>query len=292
MNKLYHIGISGGKDSTALLLWMVYESGIPRDQMQATFCDTRNEARETYDHIAMLSAKVFPIQWLETEGFENLVIKHKIFPNNHRRYCTKELKLIPTKRHLENLSEEFGEVIPCSGVRRDESFDRKDLPEWGNPLESYFGLREWRPLINWKIEDVLTIHAKYKIPLNPLYGLGAKRVGCFPCINSSKSELRALIQHHPDRIDQIRNLEARMKEMSGQTQSFFASNKVPLRFRSATYISAEGKPVKVCTIDDVVAWAKTGWKARGNAPDIDGLFQDQLKHLEPRLCLAHYTACE
>lgn len=51
---VYHIGISGGKDSTALLLWMIYESGIPREQMIATFCDTQNEAKETYEHIVML----------------------------------------------------------------------------------------------------------------------------------------------------------------------------------------------------------------------------------------------
>lgn len=38
----YHVGISGGKDSGALLLWMVHESGIPADQIIATFCDTGN----------------------------------------------------------------------------------------------------------------------------------------------------------------------------------------------------------------------------------------------------------
>lgn len=56
MRRIYHIGVSGGKDSTALLLWMVNESGIPREEMIATFRDTQNEARDTYDHIAMLSA--------------------------------------------------------------------------------------------------------------------------------------------------------------------------------------------------------------------------------------------
>lgn len=303
MKRIYHVGISGGKDSTALLLWMVYESGIPKEQMIATFCDTQNEARETYEHISMLSAKVFPIQWLETEGFEHLVIKHKMFPTQHRRFCTQELKLRPTRQFLDDLLWRFdegagefvrtdNEVICCSGVRRDESDDRKDLDEWGDPLESYFHLVEWRPLIDWKIEDVLTIHAKYKIPLNPLYHQGAKRVGCFPCINSGKSELRGLLRTHPERIDQIRDLEARLTEMSGQPQSFFASNKVPLRFRSATYISAKGKPVKVCTIDDVVAWAKTGWRARGLAPDVDGLYEAQLREMGPRLCLAQYQACE
>ncbi len=58
---LYHIGVSGGKDSTALLLWAVNESGYPRDRIVASFCDTGNEHQITYDYVRMLSDKVFHI---------------------------------------------------------------------------------------------------------------------------------------------------------------------------------------------------------------------------------------
>lgn len=291
MERIYHIGVSGGKDSTALLLWMVYESGIPRDQMIATFCDTQNEAQETYDHIAMLSSKVFPIQRLETEGFINLAWRKKRFPSTRARFCTQYLKLQPTKRFLEDLTNQHHLVIPCSGVRKDESFERSSLTEWGNPLESYFGLTEWRPLIDWKIEDVLIIHAKHKIPLNPLYSLGAKRVGCFPCINSSKPEIRALITHHPERIDEIREWEESFDNRLGYS-SFFPRNKVPMRYRSRDYYTPKGKHFKVCSIDDVVKWAKTGWRARGSAPDVNGLYDGQLADLKPKICLSQYQACE
>lgn len=293
MSRLFHIGISGGKDSTALLLWMINESGIPREEMICTFCDTQNEADETYDHVRMLGEKVMPIIWLETEGFIQLAQRKRRFPSTKRRFCTQELKLKPTMKFLADLSEHYDEIIACSGVRRDESEDRKHLAEWGNPLESYFGLKEWRPLIAWKIEDVLTIHAKYKIPLNPLYSKGARRVGCFPCINSSKPEIRAMITHYPERIDQIREWEGSFDKAKNGIQTFFSRNKVPPRFRSKIIIAPKtGNRVAVCTIDDVVAWAKTGWRARGNAPDIGGLYQSQLEKIEPRLCLAHYAACE
>lgn len=291
MNRLFHIGISGGKDSTALLLWMVNESGIPREEMIVSFCDTQNEAPETYAHISMLSAKVFPVIWIETEGFREITRKHRFFPTKHRRFCTKELKLIPTKRFLEDLTGQYDEVIPVSGVRRDESEDRSKLPEWSSPLDSYFGLREWRPLIDWKIEDVFTIHAKYNIPLNALYSKGARRVGCFPCVFSSKPELQALVQYAPERIDYIRDWEAELHNENGD-QTFFPSNKTPRRFKTGRYTTADGRLVRVNTIDDVVAWAKTGYRARGGAPDVDGLFQSQLAELGPRLCLAHYSACE
>lgn len=291
MSRIYHVGISGGKDSTALLLWMVYESGIPREQIICSFCDTQNEAPETYEHIVMLSTKIFPVQWLETEGFIQLAKRKGRFPSTKARFCTQELKLLPTKAFLEDLSEQYEEVIPVSGVRRAESVERSSLNEWGDPLESYFGLKEWRPLIAWTLQDVLTIHAKYGVPLNPLYGMGATRVGCFPCINSNKREMRLLATSFPQRIEQIREWEKDFDNLNG-ISTFFPRNKVPARFRSKPIQTAKGKPMKVCTIDDVVAWAKSGWRARGTAPDLNGLYEFQLRELPPAMCISQYQACE
>lgn len=45
---IYHVGVSGGKDSGAVLLWMVHKSGIPREKINATFCDTGNEHERTH----------------------------------------------------------------------------------------------------------------------------------------------------------------------------------------------------------------------------------------------------
>ena len=289
--KVYHVGISGGKDSTALLLWMVYESGIPWEQIICSFCDTQNEAPETYEHIAMLSAKIFPVQWLETEGFIQLAKRKGRFPSTKARFCTQELKLLPTKAFLEDLSERYEEVIPVSGVRRAESLDRNKLNEWGDPLESYFGLKEWRPLIAWTLKDVLAIHAKYDVALNPLYGMGATRVGCFPCINSNKREMRLLATSFPQRIEQIREWEKDFDNLN-RMSTFFPRNKVPLRFRSKEIQTAKGKPMRVCTIDDVVEWAKTGWRAHGTAPDLNGLYEFQLRDLPPAMCISQYQACE
>lgn len=291
MDRIYHIGISGGKDSTALLLWMVYESGIPWEQIICSFCDTQNEAKETYEQIVLLSAKVFPVQWLETEGFIQLAKRKGRFPSTKARFCTQELKLLPTKAFLEDLSGRFTEVIPVSGVRRGESFARSKLREWGDPLESYFGLKEWRPLIDWSLKDVLAIHSKYEIPLNPLYAMGATRVGCFPCINSNKREMRLLATEFPERIAQIREWESGLDNLNGMS-TFFPPKKVPARFRSKTIMTVKGKPMQVCTIDDVVEWAKTGWRGKGAAPDLNGLYDFQLREMPPTMCLSQFQACE
>ena len=52
--RINHIGCSGGKDSTALLLWAIFESGYSRDSLDVSFCDTGNEAPATYDYISYL----------------------------------------------------------------------------------------------------------------------------------------------------------------------------------------------------------------------------------------------
>lgn len=290
---LYHVGVSGGKDSTALLLWMVKESSISNNQIIATFCDTQNEADCTYEHIAMLSREVFPIRTIQTEGFLNLALRKGRFPGAKSRFCTQELKLKPTKAFLDRLGLQFSnfQVVSVSGVRAGESEDRKHLPEWGDPLDSYFGLCEWRPLIKWQIEDVLTIHAKYKILLNPLYSKGARRVGCFPCIMSSKPEIRAMSQSYPERVDEIEKWEMAFENKNG-VSTFFPRNAIPLSYRTKTIKTKSGELMKVATIRDVVRWAKSGWRAKGQAPDIDGLFTDQLKDLPPQICLAQHLACE
>lgn len=286
MKRLYHIGISGGKDSTALLLWMTKESGIDHAEIVASFCDTQNEAEATYAHIRMLSREVFPIVWLETEGFFNLAKRKGRFPSPKARFCTQELKLKPTIAFLDQLAHQCDELIPCSGVRRGESINRAKLSEWGDPLDSYFNLREWRPLIDWTLKDVLGIHEKYGIPLNPLYSQGAQRVGCFPCIMSNKTEMRALSKNFPERIDQLRQWEIEIES------TFFPPNAIPDRFKSKKCITKNGATRRICTIDDVVTWAKSGRRAQGVAPDIDSLFEEQLKDLPPQICLAQHLACE
>lgn len=286
---IYHVGVSGGKDSTALLLWAVYESGIPHTQIVASFCDTQNEADCTYEHIHWLSFNVFPIVWLGSEGFFQLAKRKKRFPSTKARFCTQELKLKPTKSFIEQLSD-YEDVIGLSGVRRGESLERSKLPEWGSPLESYFGIREWRPLIDWTLKDVLAIHERYNAPLNPLYSKGAQRVGCFPCIMSSKSELRGIAKHYPERIARIRQVETEFDNINGMS-TFFARNKVPPRFRTKEIQTAKNGAMKVATIDDVVRWANTGKGAVGLPCDED-LFADQSKDLPPQICLAQHLACE
>lgn len=271
---IFHVGVSGGKDSAAALLWLVHESGIPREKIRATFCDIGNDHQWTIEHVALLSERVHPIETIKPElNFFDLCFKKKRFPSSKARFCTEHLKIHPTADHVLSMLQQGLEPIAVSGVRGDESADRAKLEEWdfSGTLICY----SWRPLIKWTIEDVYAIHKKYDIPLNPLYSIGAQRVGCWPCIMSRKAEIRTIALKFPERIDEIRAAEEKFERENGRYSSFFARNAIPARFRTKDFHD-KGTPVidpetgdvmKICTIDDVVRWSMTGRRAKGSYLD-------------------------
>ncbi len=256
-----HIGISGGKDSTALLLWAIHESGYDPNSLDVTFCNTHNEHQITYDYVRMLSEKVWPITTLEPElGFFELAKKKKRFPSAKARFCTVELKIKPTLKHINTLFSQGNTVRLHSGVRAGESDARSKMVERefdGNMLCEVF-----RPLLKWTIEDVWAMHVKYGIPRNPLYDHGAKRVGCLPCVMSRKSEIRLIADRFPETIDNIRKMETEFAstEESGRGgfSSFFHPAMANKSFHSRVYIRPkDGKKFTIPTIDDIVKWSQT-----------------------------------
>jgi 3'-phosphoadenosine 5'-phosphosulfate sulfotransferase (PAPS reductase)/FAD synthetase len=310
---IYHIGISGGKDSTALLLWAIHESGLDWSDLRITFSDTGNEHDWTYWYVRYLSRYVrrvtngkVKIKWLTPElDFYELARKKKRFPSQVARFCTEHLKLLPTAKYINQLTETGCAVIALSGVR--DSENRAVVRrEFEKACGSIFNVPQWNPLFRWTLADVWAIHKRYGLARNPLYvatqtvrapeslkgylwirtpiGLrpyraAAGRVGCYPCINSRKSEIANVARNFPDRINLIRAAENNMTSDYG-FNGFFHRKGVPNRFHSKIIelkplagkqikaekgtlfegekITVTAKPlvaVTVPTIDDVVRWA-------------------------------------
>jgi 3'-phosphoadenosine 5'-phosphosulfate sulfotransferase (PAPS reductase)/FAD synthetase len=255
-----HGGLSGGKDSTALMLWMKYESGYPEETLRFSFCDTGNELEATYEYVRMLGEKVHPIEWLKPErDFYELARKKGRFPSARARFCTQELKMKPSRDYAFALIEEGHEVLLHTGVRSSESEARSLLKE--RDVDTWYGLPVYRPLLSWTIDDVWAIHKRHGIPRNPLYAMGMKRVGCAPCIMSQKNEIRRLHKLFPERFDMIREQE-RQAEERGRVSTFFAADKVPECQRSREVAAKDGTLYKLTMIDDVVRWSQT---SRGGA---------------------------
>lgn len=258
-----HVGLSGGKDSTALWGWVINESGYPLDSIRGSFADTGNEYQEVYDQIATLSEYgvrhgVAPIVTLYPElDFLSLVKKKGRFPGACARFCTEHLKMVPCRNYLRYFMWVEGlDVITHSGVRAAESEERAQLDEYD--FDSYVKCRVRRPLLKWTIAEVWDAHRRYGLPINPLYLKGRKRVGCRLCCMSNKEDVRLTVKHRPWVIDLYRDWERQVTESrGGKYTSFFPPDKVPERQRTATYENAKGEVWSVATIDDVARWSQT-----------------------------------
>lgn len=273
--RLNLIGLSGGKDSTALLGWAVFESGYPRDSIVLCFCDTENEYDEVYEQIKLLDAYgqrhgLKPIVILRASGhwvdkfwmfplFLALCIWKGRFPSAKARFCTQFLKIKPTEKFIKELLAQGHEIVSHSGVRAAESIERSTMEEWATDM---FGCRTRRPLLQRSISDVWACHHKWGLPINKLYRLGWKRVGCRLCIMSNKGDVRRTTKKRPWVIHLYTTWELivgayrRARGSITDYSSWFHRKTVPLAQRSRMVETKQG-PMLVATMPDVARWSTT-----------------------------------
>ena len=76
------ISVSGGKDSTALLLLAIERN---TENMQAVFADTGNEHQQTYDYVRYLHENVFPIRRVVADFSKQIAGKRGMCWRNGRK---------------------------------------------------------------------------------------------------------------------------------------------------------------------------------------------------------------
>jgi 3'-phosphoadenosine 5'-phosphosulfate sulfotransferase (PAPS reductase)/FAD synthetase len=234
--------VSGGKDSTALML-ALREAGVP---FRAVFADTGWEAPETYAYLDTLRKAIGPIDVVHPKRDMLTSIRHRAgFPGRMQRWCTKELKLMPLRAYHDAVG---GETISAMGVRADESEARSKMPIWADDDE--WGGYVWRPLLHWTVDDVVAIHRRHGVPMNPLYHRGFDRVWCFPCIFARKEEIRLLPE---ERIAEIEALEA---EMTAERARRNAETPGRYAHPEATFFQTRNVG-RTMGIREIAAWAKT-----------------------------------
>ena len=116
--KIRHVlGISGGKDSAALAIYLKQQGNIP--EMVYYFSDTGCELQETYDFIDKLEALLG--KQIDRIG-SNAPFEHHLFmsgnmlPSPRQRWCTVKMKLEPFEKFVGT-----DEVVSYIGLRADES---------------------------------------------------------------------------------------------------------------------------------------------------------------------------
>ena len=186
-NVRHVLSLSGGKDSSALAIYM--RERVPN--MEYVFCDTGEELPETYDYLDKLEAHLGkPIAKLKNiKGFDELLkAKGGFLPSPQVRWCTEQLKIRPFERFVgENT------VINYVGIRADED-DRK-----GYIISSRRNIVPKYPFAEDGItkEDVLRILDDSGIGL-PTYYRWRSRSGCYFCFFQQRIEWVGLFENHPD----------------------------------------------------------------------------------------------
>jgi len=191
--------LSGGKDSTALALYM--KDKYPEIEMEYLFTDTHKELKETYEYLTKIEAYIGkPVIRISSEkgerGFDHfLKMFNNFLPSPNARWCTKELKIKPFERYVGDEP-----VSLYIGIRADEKRD------------GYISTKpNIRPMFPFKEdgitrEDVMRILDESGVGM-PGYYEWRSRSGCSFCFYQRRSEWVRLKQYHPDLFEEAKKYE-------------------------------------------------------------------------------------
>ncbi len=264
------IAFSGGKDSTALVLWAIENL----KSFESVFCDTGWEHPMTYKYIEemnqkLLGGKLIVLKPEKYSGMVDLVTKKGRVPSAKARFCTEELKVKPMIKWLKENNDPCKPITLYQGIRAEESKSRSQLPQ--SQFSDDYGCQVERPLFHWTWKQVFELMKKHNVAPNPLYTLGAGRVGCFPCVMINHGELYRMTIKTPEIWDRIELLE------SSCGRSFFPPNYIPERFQTGFDEKSQHK----------FPWAKDVkvYIMRGKQADLWWIDTDSV-------CMSIYNLCE
>src|SRR6185437_4172677 len=190
------------------------------------------------------------------------------FPSRKAQFCTEELKRNMAVEFQLDLIDKGFSVLSWQGVRRDESHNRRNSKKMERVGP---GMWIFRPIVDWTALDVFEYCTKRGLDHNPLYKQGMKRVGCMPCINVNKEELKQIAARFPEHITRISEWEKLVSAASKrQVSTFFSAYKDPT--------------VEIGDVHKLVEWAQTS--RGGRQYDLLGGLSDT------SACSSAYGLCE
>ena len=237
--KLYVVSLSGGKDSTAMLLRLIEEKR-PIDLI--LFCDTGLEFPQMMEHLERLESYISrPITRLRAEhDFEYYFMYYTPKRKNpkleglsgmswagpYNRWCTGMMKTRVIKKYLKELKKDY-EVIEYIGIAADEPKRIKDA---------------CYPLVEWGMTeaDCLAYCYKHGFDWGGLYQI-FKRVSCWCCPLQSINELRKLYTHFPYLWEQLQRWD---DQTWRQFRRDYSVRDLTVRFELEKEWGESGKSIK------------------------------------------------
>lgn len=191
------LGISGGKDSAALAIYLKDRYPEVHGRVEYFFSDTGAELPEIYDFLDRLEAYLGKeiIRLNSGKSFEDwLKINNEYLPSPQQRWCTRDMKLRPFEAFVGD-----DPVISYVGIRADEN--REGYISHKDNIKAVFPFIEdglVREDVFQMLEDTVGI---------PKYYQWRSRSGCYFCFFQQQKEWLGLKRNHPELYERAKSFE-------------------------------------------------------------------------------------
>lgn len=235
------LGLSGGKDSAALAVYIKDKYPEIHEKVEYFFTDTGAELQEVYDFLDKLEAYLGKevLRLSSGKDFDHwLTVHNEYLPSAQQRWCTRMMKIKPFEDFVgDDL------VVSYIGIRSDEN------------REGYISQKDTIKAVFPFIEDGLIREDIFQILQDsvgiPEYYQWRSRSGCYFCFFQRQDEWLGLKRNHPELFERAREYEQRLR-----TKYDWKDGEVPIKGHGYTW-SSQG------TIDELVARAEKREKELG-----------------------------
>lgn len=196
------LGLSGGRDSAALAVYMRENS--PELDIEYFFTDTGKELPEVYEFLGRLEGFLGrTIIYLNPDrDFDFWLREYNNFlPSPRTRWCTKQLKIRPFEKWIAPVLKAGGRVTSYVAIRADEDHRLGYKP-------TQLGTTVRLPFVEQEIDKrgVIGILEDAGLGL-PAYYRWRSRSGCTFCFFQQKIEWVRLMREHPDAFEEAKAYE-------------------------------------------------------------------------------------
>lgn len=200
--EMHVLGLSGGKDSAALAVYM--RQAHPDLEIQYFYTDTGKELPEVYEFLGKLEGFLGqPILRLNPDRDFDYWLKqyNNFLPSAQTRWCTRQLKLKPFEDWLKPILDNGTVIHSYVAIRADEPY-REGYNAKQKNLKVHFPFRD----AGIDKPGVLELLENSGIGL-PRYYEWRSRSGCTFCFYQQKIEWVRLMERHPDAFQEAMSYE-------------------------------------------------------------------------------------
>lgn len=195
------LGLSGGRDSAALAVYM--RENYPKIQVEYFFTDTGKELPEVYEFLGKLEGFLGReiVRLNPNRDFDFWLKEYNNFlPSPQTRWCTRQLKIKPFEEWIAPTLEAGGEVTSYVAIRADE--DRSGYKPTNPKVEVRF------PFIEDGLgkTDIIQLLEESGLGM-PNYYRWRSRSGCTFCFYQQKIEWVRLMREHPEAFEEAEKYE-------------------------------------------------------------------------------------